>query len=151
MTSLIIYKQSSNVDPLAHIPGTGTLISVFFFSLQQPYHVTATLHLQVMIHQSPRGRSERTREPRKIWQRVIIYTYAPGLCSPSLRDLPAFCICTELRIVFYAPNYINAKKMRSQNASSRILFFLHTRARDLTENYERAHFHIDLANPKPQF
>ena len=37
---------------------------------------------------------------------------------------------------FYAPNYINAPpKFIKLNASSCILFFLHIRARDLTENY----------------
>ena len=77
--------------------------------------------------------------------------YPPAQNSPlfpnyPLRELPAFCVCTQVRVVFYAPNCINApQKVNLKNLSSCILFFLPLHEWDLTENYyKRLHHHTEL-------
>ena len=44
MPHQITHEQPSNIDPLAHIEGTCSLISVVasFYSFRQPRHVTAS-------------------------------------------------------------------------------------------------------------
>ena len=60
------------------------------------------------------------------WENSLHYMYAPSCVS-----------------FFHTPNCINAPpKVILLNASSCILYFLHKRARDITENYyKRFHYH----------
>ena len=110
MSSQITPIQSSNALPLTHIPARHLCLDFQLLrpvhSLTPPAHVTAS-HLQVIIHQSDGGRSERMQVKQK-WPHIKLNHHMRQGClllhifrsfSSSIFRHPSICYPDHLHAI----------------------------------------------------